>query len=614
MAARLVDAVSPYLRGHAGNPVDWYPWGGEAFAAARERDVPVLVSIGYATCHWCHVMARESFSDPSLAAYLNEHFVAIKVDREEHPEVDAAYITAAGVFTDHLGWPLNVFTTPDGRAFHAGTYSPPAPAQGHASFRQVLEAVVDAWEQRRGEVEAVGAQLAQALAAARDGGPAAAVPLAALERVATELVAYEDREFGGFGGAPKFPVAPVLLLALALSRSSAIRSDVAAGIGGVADRALAAMRDRGLRDPVEGGFFRYTVRREWTEPHYERMLTDNALLLRAYAEAGDRATAAGIVAFLRDVLRRADDTFGSAQDSESDVDGLRTEGGYYALDAVQRAQQPPPAVDGKVLSGWNGMAIGALAHAGVLLGEPEWVHMAERAADALLAAHRLPDGRLRRASRDGRPSAAAATLEDYGGLADGLLELAVAAGRVDLAVVARELADACLTDDGFAVPGGGDPTLAAIGLPAEVDPAEGAVPSGRTLLASAAWRLFLLTGDRRYRAASEAAVGPHASLALARPIAFGGMLALALAHAEPVRQLVVVTPDPRADLVHAAIGMPSAITAIVTEPAVAAFAEAGFELFEGRAAVGGTPTAYACRDFVCRLPVTDPADLAAACG
>ena len=614
MAHRLADAVSPYLRGHAGNPVDWFPWGDEAFQAARERDVPVLVSIGYATCHWCHVMARESFSDPGLAAYLNEHFVAIKVDREEHPEVDAAFITAAGVFTDSLGWPLNVFTTPGGGAFHAGTYSPPEPVQGHASFRQVLEAVVDAWEQRRGEVESVGAQLTQALAAARGTGPGTAIPVAALERVATQLIAYEDREFGGFGGAPKFPVAPVLLLSLALARSPAVRSDVATGIGGVADRALTAMRDRGLRDPVEGGFFRYAVRREWTEPHYERMLTDNALLLRAYAEAGDRATAAGIVAFLREVLRRPDGTFGSAQDSESDVDGVRSEGGYYRLDRAGRASQPPPAVDGKVLTGWNGMALGALARAGTLLGEPAWVRLGEEAADALLAAHRLPDGRLRRASSDGRASAAAATLEDYGGLADGLLELAVAAGRVDLAVVGRELVDACLTEDGFAPPGGGDPTLAAIGLPAEADPGEGAVPSGRTLIASAAWRLFLLTGDRRYREASEGAVAPHASLALERPIAFGGMLALALAQAEPVRQLVVVTEDPRAELVHAAIGMPSAVTAVVSGSSAAAFAAAGFELFEGRTTVGGAPTAYACRDFVCRLPVTDPAGLAAAVG
>jgi uncharacterized protein len=613
VAERLADAVSPYLRSHAGNPVDWYPWGDEAFAAARERDVPVLVSIGYATCHWCHVMARESFSDPVLAAYLNEHFVAVKVDREEHPEVDAAYLAAAGVFTDQLGWPLNVFTTPEGRTFHAGTYSPPAPVGGHPSFRQVLEAVVDAWEQRRGELEAMGAQLARALgAAAARPERAGAVTPEALGRVAEELVGYEDRQFGGFGGAPKFPVAPVLLLALALARSPVVPAAVGSRIGGVADRALAAMRDRGLRDPLEGGFFRYAVRREWTEPHYERMLTDNALLLTAYAEAGDRTTASGVVAFLRDVLRRADGTFGSAQDSESEVDGRRSEGGYYLLDAAGRARQPRPAVDAKVLTGWNGLAIGALARAGTLLDEPEWIRLAERAADALLAAHRLPDGRLLRASLDGRPSAAAATLEDYGGLADGLLQLAIAAGRPELAVAGRELIDACLDGERFRVPGGGDPTLAAMGLPGDADPGEGAYPSGATLLGTAAWRLFLLTGEHRYRAAAEATVAAVATVAVGRPISFGGLLALALAVLEPVRQLVVVAPDAASDLVHAARGMPTSVTAVVDEATAAGFASAGFELFEGRTAQDGRPTAYACRDFVCRLPVTEPMGLAAA--
>jgi uncharacterized protein YyaL (SSP411 family) len=265
-----------------------------------------------------------------------------------------------------------------------------------------------------------------------------------------------------------------------------------------------------------------------------------------------------------------------------------------------------------VLTGWNGLAIGALASAGTRLGEPAWIALAEEAADALLAGHRLPDGRLLRASLDGRPSAAAATLEDYGGLADGLLQLAVAAGRPELAVAGRQLVDACLQGERFVVPGGGDPTLAAIGLPGDADPGEGAYPSGGTLLATAAWHLFLLTGEHRYRAAAEATVAGVASYALARPIAFGGLLALALATLEPVRQLVVVTPDRSADLVLAAVGMPSAVTAVVDEAVAAAFAEAGFELFEGRSAQGGRPTAYACRDFVCRLPITEPTELAAA--
>lgn len=611
MPNRLADAVSPYLRSHAGNPVDWYPWGAEPFAEAARRDVPVLVSIGYATCHWCHVMARESFSDPALAAYLNEHLVAIKVDREEHPEVDAAYLAAAGAFTPNLGWPLNAFATPDGRVFHAGTYFPPAPAAGHPSFRQVLEAVVDAWTERRGEVEASAAGLASALAqAAASAPPPSVLGPDDFTRVVDELASYEDRTFGGFGGAPKFPVAPVLLTALALADSPVLQPDARQRIRGVAERALVAMRDRGLRDPVEGGFFRYATRRDWTDPHYERMLTDNALLLPAYARLGDRETAAGVTSFLARVLRRESGAFGSAQDSESVLDGRRDEGGYYRLDAEARARVDPPAVDGKVLTGWNGLAVGGLAEAAAVLGEPGWLALATDAAEAVLSAHRHGD-RLLRASLDGRPSAAVATLEDWGGLADGLLSLALAAGRADLAVVARELVDACLADGRFVVPHGGDPVLAAQGATADADPGEGASPSGTTLMAAAAWRLHLLTGEPRYRDAAAAAIGPLAAQAAARPIGFGGLLGVALAMAEPVRQLVVVTDAPDGALAAAARRIPTSVTAIVAPDAARAFAAAGFELFAERGLVRGEAAAYLCHDFVCRLPVTDPAALPA---
>ncbi|GAA4751854.1 hypothetical protein GCM10025783_25600 [Amnibacterium soli] len=606
---RLADAVSPYLRSHADNPVDWRPWGEAAFAAARERDVPVLVSIGYATCHWCHVMARESFSDPVLAERLNAGFVAIKVDREEHPEVDAACMAAAGAFTPNLGWPLNVFLTPEGRAFHAGTYSPPQPVQGHPSFRQVLDAVEEAWVDRRGEVEASAAGLAAALAEAGSAAPTASpVTSEALIRVVDELAAYEDRQHGGFGGAPKFPVAPVLLTALALGRSPLLDAGRRSAVAGVAERALAAMRTRGLRDPVEGGFFRYAVRRDWTEPHYERMLTDNALLLRAYAAAGDHSTAAGVVGFLRDVLRRPGGGFGSAQDSESVVDGQRVEGGYYALDAAARAAQPPPAVDGKVLTGWNGIAIGALAAAGTRFGEPAWIDLAVEVADVVLAAHLREDGLLR-ASLDGRPSDAVATLEDFGGLADGLLEVALAAGRADLATTARRLVDACLHDGGLRAPSS-DPTLAALGIGGGADSGEGASPSGTTLIASTAWRLHLLTGEAAYRDAAAAAVAPLAAAGLERPIGYGAALGLAVAMAEPVRQVVVV--GQAGDLAAAARALPASVTAVVDDAAAAAFAAAGFELFEERRNIGGRAAAYVCHDFVCRLPVTEAADLPAA--
>jgi uncharacterized protein YyaL (SSP411 family) len=600
MGNRLADVVSPYVRAHAGNPVDWWPWCAEAFDEATRRQVPVMVSIGYATCHWCHVMARESFSDPEIAAYLNEHFVAIKVDREEHPDVDAAYLTAAGAFTQNLGWPLTAFATPAGRVFFAGTYWPPA------AFQQVLEAVDDAWNARRDEVEDSAGRLHEAIRAAQaTDAPAGALPTGdELDAAVALLVEREDPVFGGFGVAPayapKFPAAPALgfLLGRAAGRP-------------VAQRALAAMASAGLRDPVEGGFFRYATRRDWTEPHYERMLYDNAQLLRLYADASEPAIAAGIAEFLGTVLRTAGG-FASAQDSESTVSGERSEGGYYALDAAARAAETPPALDGKVLTGLNGLAIGALAHASLRLGRAQWARVAASVADELLAAHlrETPGGpRLARASRDGRASTAPATLEDYGLLADGLIELALATGEVRFAVAARRLVDAMLSaDGGFVAPDGPEPVLASQGIPSDADPSEGAYPSGAAAAARASWRLYLLTAEARYLAAAQGAVSRTAAQALRNPLAFGATLDLAAALAAGPRQLVFVTPDSQplpdafAEAVRAAPRQ--AAVAVVTASQARAFASAGFELFEGRDAVDGRATHYSCTDFACELPVT----------
>ncbi len=620
MPNRLADAVSPYLLSHADNPVDWRPWGEEAFAEARRRDVPVLVSVGYSTCHWCHVMARETFSDPALASRLNEGFVAIKVDREEHPEVDAALITAAGAFTDQLGWPLNVFTTPEGRTFHAGTYSPPEPRAGHPSFRQVLDAVADAWTTRRDQVEQGAGQLSAAIREASERGSVAS-PLpdaAALDRVAAELASFEDAEHGGFGSAPKFPVAPVVLLLDTLATTGALTPERATATAALVRRTLDAMAVSDLRDPLEGGFFRYSTRRDWSEPHYERMLYDNALLLDAYARAGDEDVAAGIGAFLTGTLRRVSGGFASAQDSESTVGGSRVEGGYYALDAAGRGAEEPPAVDGKVLTGWNGLAIGALARAGRAFGRGEWIDAARAAADMLLAEHVRADGSLVRASIDGRVSPAVATLEDHGMLADGLLALALATGEVAYAMRARAIVDALIAaaDDaaqpgaaGFRVPTGADPVLAGFGLDLASDPSEGAYPSGLTAAASAARVLGRLTADPRYERAARAALATVAAGGVTRPIAFGGALEQAAAIEAGGRQLVVVLPDqaeaasdPLAAIAHALLRPPH-VSLVVTETAAGAWAAAGFELLADRVA-GSTATAYLCADFVCRLPVT----------
>ncbi len=602
MPNRLGDAISPYLRSHADNPVDWFPWGEEAFAEAERRDVPVLVSIGYSTCHWCHVMARETFSDPVLASYLNANFISIKVDREEHPDVDSSYLASAGAFTENLGWPLNVFVTPRGRAFFAGTYFPPVPSGGHPAFRQVLDAVLDAWTTRRAQVEASAARVAEALVA--DGSRREMALPEEFAGVVAELVAYEDEQFGGFGAAPKFPVAPVLLFLL--ERGSVGDTDARR----LAERTLDVMAASDLRDPVEGGFFRYSTKRDWSDPHYERMLYDNAQLLKAYALRGSFDIAAGIASFLLAMLRQPGGGFASAQDSESTVAGERVEGGYYALDAAARASETPPALDAKVLTGWNGLAIDALATAGFVFARADWVSGAQGAADFLLERHLRVDGTLIRASIGDLESAAAATLEDYGMLAAGLLALATVSGEARYAVAARELVDATLaagsSEPGssavFAVPGGADAVLTAQGLVLESDPSEGAYPSGLTAMADAADRLYALTGDAAYREASIRAMESVATLAVPRPISFGAALAVMSALANPLTQLVVVSADTNSELAaiarrrHVSGGMSTVVTPSQSE----AFEAAGFDLFAGRAREG----AWFCEAFVCRLPVT----------
>jgi len=604
MGARLASAVSPYLRAHADNPVDWWPWGPEAFEAARRRDVPVLVSIGYATCHWCHVMARESFADPVTAAMMNAGFVAIKVDREEHPEVDAAFLAAASAFTQHLGWPLTVVTTPEGRTFFAGTYFPPESARGMPSFRQVLDAATEAWTQRRDEVEALGQAVTNALRAQPQSAPSALPDGAALATAVRRIAETEDPVHGGFGTAPKFPNVPVL----AFLAERRLHGDESAAA--LVERLHAATR--ALQDAIEGGYYRYAVQRDWSEPHYERMLADNAQLLDIATSLGDEATAVSIAGFLMTVLRRGDGAFGSAQDSESLVDGVRSEGGYYALDAAARATQPPPAVDGKVLAGLNGLAIGALADAGVRFDRPEWVVAAARAAAYVRDVHvrSTPEGpRLARASLDGVTSPAVATLEDYGGLAGGLVRLALATGEAAWAVLARELVAACA--DGRA-PGGSDPVLVAHGIAIDADRSDDASPSGIALLADATARLDGI-GVVGLRGRAEALLAPSFASALGRPTGYGATLAVAARLAAPPAEVVIVTDDPASPLaaVARAWARPTRTLAIVTSAQAAAFAAEGCELFAERSTLGGAPAAYLCAGGVCRLPTREPSDLAA---
>lgn len=566
-----------------------------------------MVSIGYSTCHWCHVMARESFQDPEIAALLDDGFVSIKVDREEHPDVDAAYLDAASAFTPHLGWPLTVFASPEGRVFYAGTYFPPEARGPMPAFRQVLAAVREAWTERRGEVDATGKALRDALAAAAADPATAPPPLDQLAEAARTVVAREDGEFGGFAAGaeletPKFPNTPVLRFL----QHGALADEVPHAAD-VASRALAAMAASELHDPVDGGFFRYATRRDWSVPHYERMLTDNAGLIEVALAAGDETTATDAARFLVDVLQLPAGGIAAAQDSESVIDGVRNEGGYYRTPAAERRDLVPPAVDGKVVTGWNGHAIAALAVVGTRT-DPRFVEAARWAADAVLENNLAEDGVLHRASLDEVRSPAPATLEDYGGLARGLLALACATGEVAYAERARGLVDACLIGDGIHPPGGGDPVLTAQGMQPHGVPSDGASPSGPSVFAAAALALWRLGAGERYRDAAVQLVRRAADAALAAPLAHGAILEVAVGVASAPRQVVVVG-DTDAEIADAARRVAADVTAVVSPGQAEAFAAAGFALFDGKVARNGRATAYDCRAFTCALPTTDPAQL-----
>lgn len=590
MTNRLANTLSPYLRAHAENPVDWHPWGTDAFDEAQRRGVPLLISIGYSTCHWCHVMARESFSDEATADQMNAQFVPVKIDREEHPEVDASFMAAASAFTRNLGWPLTVFATPAGRTFYAGTYFPPEARGGSPAFRDVLTAVNEAWTQRHDEVLASADAVVDALRAASRKDPSPLPDADALGAAAATILQREDTVFGGFGGAPKFPMATTLRF---------LQHPLAGG-SAAAQRALDAMSASELRDQIDGGFFRYATQNDWTVPHYERMLTDNAQLMEAALDAGRHDVVRGVAGFLLSVLRREGGGFGAAQDSESWIDGERSEGGYYRRGAAQREGLQPPAVDGKVLTGWNGLAIGALARAGARLGERSWVEAAAQAAEHVLTVNRAPSGVLVRSSLDSVAAAAVATQADLGLLADGLFALALASGDAVWGMRALDV---------LATPVSEDPVLAAQGIAAAGDDGDGDLPSGPAAVASAHLTAWRLGAGEEHRQAAEALVAELTARALQHPLAYGSLLRVAAGLELPPRQVVAVVSSRDGALVDAAQRADADVVAVVTCEQATTFADAGFALFEGKDATDGV--AYDCRDFVCRLPVSDADAIAA---
>jgi uncharacterized protein YyaL (SSP411 family) len=669
---RLAASTSPYLLQHQDNPVDWHPWGDEAFAEARERDVPVLLSIGYAACHWCHVMAHESFEDPQVAAFLNANFVPVKVDREERPDVDASYMEATTALTGHGGWPMTVFTTPDGLPFYCGTYFPPAPRHGMPSFSQLLASVAQTWAERRDEVVAAGQRIVAGLAeqALVAGDPSAAPDADRLDAAVRSLAAKFDEQRGGFGDAPKFPPSMVLELLL---RHHARTGD--AGALRMAADTCAAMARGGIYDQLAGGFARYSVDAGWVVPHFEKMLYDNALLLRVYTHLW-RATGSPLARrvalqtadwMVRD-LRTAEGGFASALDADTNgvegltyawtpaqlVEALGPDDGEWAAallrvtpagtfehgastlqlpvdpddeqrwDRVRAAllrardERPQPARDDKVVAAWNGLAVAALAEAGALLDRPDLVAAATGAADLVLRLH-VVDGRLRRVSRDGAVGAPGGVLEDYADLAEGLLALVAVDGAPRWLASAGALLDTVL--ERFADGSGGfydtpddrdDVTLSE--LRRQQDPTDNATPAGWSAAAGALLTYAAYTGSATHREAAEAALGVYGRLADHARFAGWG-LAVAEALVDGPREVAVVGPagDPATGAMHQAAlrGTAPGAAVAIGDPDAAGGPQA-VPLLADRPLVDGRPTAYVCRHFVCDAPTTDVDVLAAA--
>ncbi|MFE5663638.1 thioredoxin domain-containing protein [Streptomyces niveus] len=664
---RLAGVTSPYLLQHADNPVDWWPWGAEAFAEARRRDVPVLLSVGYSACHWCHVMAHESFEDEATAAYLNEHFVSVKVDREERPDVDAVYMEAVQAATGQGGWPMTVFLNAEGEPFYFGTYFPPAPRHGMPSFRQVLEGVNSAWTDRRAEVgevagRIVGELAGRSLAHGGQGTPGEEESAQALLALTRD---YDERH-GGFGGAPKFPASMVVEFLL--------RHHARTGAEGalqMASDTCEAMARGGIYDQLGGGFARYSVDREWVVPHFEKMLYDNALLCRTYARLW-RATGSDLARrvaletadFMVRELRTAEGGFASALDADSDDgSGKHVEGAYYVwtpeqlsevlgeddaefaaryygvtadgtfeegasvlqlpqgegvVDAARvesvrqrllaaRDTRHRPGRDDKIVAAWNGLAIAALAETGAYFERPDLVERATEAADLLVRVHMDETARLARTSRDGRVGANAGVLEDYGDVAEGFLALAGVTGEgvwLDFAGFLLDTVLAQFTGEGGALYDTAHDAEPLIRRPQ--DPTDNATPSGWTSAAGALLSYAAHTGSEPHRTAAEGALGVVKALGPRAPRFIGWGLAVAEALLDGPREVAVVGPpgDPATVALHRTALLGTAPGAVVAV-GQPADGEAEFPLLAGRPLVGGQAAAYVCRGFVCSAPTNE---------
>ncbi|MGH2711727.1 MAG: thioredoxin domain-containing protein [Actinomycetota bacterium] len=657
MPNQLASATSPYLLQHADNPVDWHEWGEEAFEQAKREDKPVLLSVGYAACHWCHVMAHESFESVDTARLMNESFVSIKVDREERPDVDAIYMDAVQAMSGHGGWPMTVFLTPEGRPFYAGTYFPPEDRHGMPGFPRILEAIAEAWRDERDKVQVQGQKVVEAISRR---APISDEPLneELLLQAAHAIPGDFDPEWGGFGPAPKFPQ-PMTLEFL-------LRCD-ARGIEGSRDMVnvtLDRMARGGIYDQLGGGFHRYSTDRTWLVPHFEKMLYDNAQLAKLYTHAwqvtGDE-THARIARETLDYLLREmlhpDGGFHSAQDADSEGEegkffvwsweelvevagednaerlGATPDGNWeernilwqpdakWRIDGEARQRllevrekRPRPMTDDKVLAAWNGMAISALAVTGRTSGVSKYLDAAERAADFVLSALR-PDGRLLRTWRDGRNSGPA-YLDDYALMAAACLDLYETTFDARWFEEARRLADDMIrlfrddAGEGFFQTGSDAEQL--VVRPKELF--DNAAPSGNSVAAEVLQRIALFTGDAEYEVHAVSALRAVRDLLTRAPTGFGHALGALDLYVSASKE-IAIAGDPAAADTRELIAevwkryLPNSVLALA-KPGDFAAAEA-IPLLEGREPVDGAAAAYVCERFVCQRPVSTAEALAA---
>jgi len=640
MANRLADETSPYLLQHKDNPVDWYPWGEEALQRARVEDKPILLSIGYSACHWCHVMERESFEDEHTAAYMNEHFVPIKLDREERPDLDAIYMEACQAMTGHGGWPLNVFLTPEQVPFYAGTYFPPEDRGGMPSWRRILEAVTEAWTEKREQIRAGSERVVERLQGGAVIEPSTDVlDPTILDEAAATLRANYDAVNGGFGGAPKFPPA------------SAIEFLLRRGETDMTAHTLRAMASGGMYDQVGGGFARYSVDARWLVPHFEKMLYDNALLARAYLHgwqvAGDplfRAVCEETLDWALREMRGDEGGFHSALDADSEGEEgkfyvwslaeLREVGGEEAVQAFGateggnfegknilvragdaspelkrrlydvRAQRVWPGLDDKRLASWNALMVAALAEAGAALERPDFLDAARGCADFILRELR-EDGRLLRTWKDGQAKLNA-YLEDHAFLLEALLTLYEATFEPRWFGEARALADTMIerfADEnrgGFFETSSDHEQLVARRKDLEDHP----IPAGNSSAAYGLLRLAALTGAHEYEKRAVAVFRLLHRVTARHPQAFAHLLQALDFHFASVKEVALVGPGREP--------LERAVRARFRPHVVLAGGDPdGVPLLEGREPVDGRAAAYVCEHFACRRPVTEPEELEA---